>query len=354
MTGKRMERVPYCQPKHEASNQQKRTMVEETIAKAWAEATQSKHRSGLKAYHSFCDTQNIPQQDHLPAKEELLCTFASSFAGQMTGDAICSKLNGIRAFHIQNNLPYNNGIRLKYTLIGLDKQAPADSKQIERPLITKEMLDMLHEELDLEVPKDIAIFALATTAFYAQVRLGELVPDRQDKTLFDAKAHPTGKNLAKPHTIHGSRTLHLPRTKMEQVKGEDVLLSKQNGHTDPIDALNNHIFQNDIQNDTPLASFKEGRSKRKCITKNAMLKQCNNIWTKRGLGQFTGHCFRIGGTTFYLIKGINPDIVKTLGRWKSDTFRRYWRNLKALGILHTEHMENGEIKQKKWNLHPDA
>ncbi len=57
---------------------------------------------------------------------------------------------------------------------------------------------------------------------------------------------------------------------------------------------------------------------------------------------------------FYLIKGINPDVVKTLGRWKSDAFRRYWCNLKALGILHTELMENGEIKQKKWNLHPDA
>ncbi len=198
----------------------------------------------------------------------------------MTGNAIRSKLNSIRAFHIQNNLPYNNGIRLKYTLIRLDKQAPADSKQIERPPITKEMLDMLDEELDLEDPKDIAIFALATMAFYAQVWLGELVPDRQDETLFDAKVHPTGKTLVKPHTIHGLRILHLPYTKMEQVEGEDVLLSKQNGHTDPIDALNNHIFQNDIQNDTPLASFKKGRSKRKCITKNVMLKWCNNIWTK--------------------------------------------------------------------------
>ncbi|KAK0235649.1 hypothetical protein EDD85DRAFT_921887 [Armillaria nabsnona] len=267
-------------------------MVEETIAKAWAEATCNKHCSGLKAYHSFCNNQNVPQRDCLPAKEEILCTFASSFTGKMTSDAICSKLNGIRAFHIQNNLLY---------------KTPADSKQIERPPITKEMLDILHEELDLEEPRDIAIFALATTAFYAQVRLGELVLDRQDKMLFDDKAHPTRKNLAKPHTTHGSRILHLPRTKMEQ----------------------------------------EGRSKCKCITKNMMLKRCNNIWTKHGLGRFTGHCFRIGGTTFYLIKGINPDMVKMLGRWKSDTFRRYWRNLKALGILHTELMENGEIKQKK-------
>ncbi|PBL04219.1 hypothetical protein ARMGADRAFT_1041712 [Armillaria gallica] len=270
--------------------------------------TSRREPCGLKAYHSFCDTQNILQQDHLPAKEELLCTFASSFIGQMTDDAICSKLNSIRAFHIQNNLSYNNRIQLKYILIRLNKQAPTDSKQIKRPLITKEMLDMLHKELDLEGPKDITIFTLTTTAFYAQVWLGELLSDRQDETLFNAKMHPTGKNLAKPHTIHGSRILHLPCTKMEQVKGEDVLLSKQNGCTDPIDALNNHIFQNSIQNNTPLASFKEGRSKCKCITKNAMLK-C--------------YYFRIGGMMFYLIKGINPDIFKTLGRWKLDAFRRY-------------------------------
>ncbi|KAK0231382.1 hypothetical protein IW262DRAFT_1262014, partial [Armillaria fumosa] len=53
----------------------------------------------------------------------------------------------------------------------------------------------------------------------------------------------------------------------------------------------------------------------------------------------TGHCFHIGGTTHYLVNGINPDIVKVLGRWKSDVFQRYWRNLKILGILHTECME---------------
>ncbi len=59
---------------------------------------------------------------------------------------------------------------------------------------------------------------------------------------------------------------------MEQVKREDVLLSKQNGCSDPIEALAKYITHNDIQHDMLIASFKEGHSKCKCITKNMMLK----------------------------------------------------------------------------------
>ncbi|KAK0196553.1 hypothetical protein F5146DRAFT_922449 [Armillaria mellea] len=141
---------------------------------------------------------------------------------------------------------------------------------------------------------------------------------------------------------HGSRILHLPQTKIKQVKGENILLSKQLGITDPINAITNHITCNEIGKETPIASYLESQNKCRCITKSSLLKQYNNIWTKHGLERFTGHCFQIRGTIFYLIKGINPDIVKVLGWWKSDAFRRYWYNLQVLGILHTELIENRE------------
>ncbi len=59
-----------------------------------------------------------------------------------------------------------------------------------------------------------------------------------------------------------------------------------------------------------------------------------------------GHSFRIGGTTFFLIKGVNPDVVKALGRWSSDAFKKYWRNLEILGILHIELLDTTEKKKK--------
>ena len=50
----------------------------------------------------------------------------------------------------------------------------------------------------------------------------------------------------------------------------------------------------------------------------------------KGYPRITGHCFRIGGTTFYLISGVPPDMVKK--------FLEYWRYLDSdyLGAIHIE------------------
>ncbi|EJD39324.1 hypothetical protein AURDEDRAFT_41739, partial [Auricularia subglabra TFB-10046 SS5] len=61
------------------------------------------------------------------------------------------------------------------------------------------------------------------------------------------------------------------------------------------------------------------------LTKNAFLARLNEIWTVCGMQRVSGHCFRIGGTTALLRAGVPPEIVKTAGRWKSDSFLRYWR-----------------------------
>jgi hypothetical protein len=66
------------------------------------------------------------------------------------------------------------------------------------------------------------------------------------------------------------------------------------------------------------------------------LKRCNNIWSRYGLPTFTGHCFRIGGTTILLLRGVSPYIVKRMGRWSSDAFLKYWRSLEILAPLHAE------------------
>ena len=57
---------------------------------------------------------------------------------------------------------------------------------------------------------------------------------------------------------------------------------------------------------------------------------------KKGYPRISGHCFRIGGTTFYLISGVPPDMVKKFGRWRSQAFLEYWRCLDYLGAIHIE------------------
>jgi hypothetical protein len=53
----------------------------------------------------------------------------------------------------------------------------------------------------------------------------------------------------------------------------------------------------------------------------------------KGLRRVSGQWFRIGGTTFYLVSGVEPHIIKKFGRWRSEAFLEYWRCLDQLGVI---------------------
>ncbi|EJD32358.1 hypothetical protein AURDEDRAFT_42834, partial [Auricularia subglabra TFB-10046 SS5] len=61
------------------------------------------------------------------------------------------------------------------------------------------------------------------------------------------------------------------------------------------------------------------------LTKRAFLSRLNEIWAAAGMQSVSGHCFRIGGTTALLRMGVDTEVVKLGGRWKSDSFLGYWR-----------------------------
>jgi hypothetical protein len=75
-------------------------------------------------------------------------------------------------------------------------------------------------------------------------------------------------------------------------------------------------------NDYPLFSYRAGNG-HVCLTARKFLARCNTIWTANAYPTSTGHLFRIGGTA-ELLRGVPPDVVKMLGRWKSDAFLAYW------------------------------
>ncbi|KAF8330264.1 hypothetical protein F5887DRAFT_94759 [Amanita rubescens] len=81
-----------------------------------------------------------------------------------------------------------------------------------------------------------------------------------------------------------------------------------------------------------IASYLTPRGTRKLLTTSKFLKKCNEIWRAHNRQRYTGHCFRISGTTHYLLQAINPDVVRIMGCWSSDAFIRYWRQL---DVVHT-------------------
>jgi len=58
-------------------------------------------------------------------------------------------------------------------------------------------------------------------------------------------------------------------------------------------------------------------------TRSAFLKRIGEVASELGYTSFKGHSLCIGSTLDYLLKGIPFDVVKSMGRWPSDTFTLY-------------------------------
>lgn len=178
-----------------------------------------------------------------------------------------------------------------------------------------------------------AMAAASAGCFYGQLRGGEILPRSENPTEYDFNSFPAVKDLRPPNE-NGDRKLHLPKTKVQQSRGEEVIYSPQPGRTSPTRAWREHIRVNRLGPDDPLLGYRDDSGELKVLTKTLFLKRCNQVWAEHDIPRMTGHCFRIGGTTHFLTLGIAPDVVKMLGRWKSDAFLKYWRDLDSLASIH--------------------
>lgn len=125
---------------------------------------------------------------------------------------------------------------------------------------------------------------------------------------------------------------HLPWTKTTAAEGADVVLTAIDGYLNPVMVLRHHLNINKAVPDTaPFFAFENGTGGQwKPMTRDWFLKKCNAVWSRAGLQNLSGHCFRIGGATELLLRGTHPDVVSTIGGWKSSAFLDYWRQVESI------------------------
>ncbi|KAH7926293.1 hypothetical protein BV22DRAFT_966964, partial [Leucogyrophana mollusca] len=199
--------------------------VARALGSAWAGSTLSKYALGVTAFLTFCDGENIPAGSRLPASEHLLCAFAASRVGEISGSTAQNQISAVRAWHIFNNVPWLGSVRLNYVLHGVDELTPASSKRPPRAPITLDMLLLLHDNLTLSDPFDSCVFAGATSAHWAQLRLGEILSPRESS--FEPGHIPRVSDLSSPISDMGSRSLHLPFTKTAKSAGDFAYICRQ-------------------------------------------------------------------------------------------------------------------------------
>ncbi|QRV84973.1 hypothetical protein RhiJN_12989 [Ceratobasidium sp. AG-Ba] len=310
------------------------SLTDRALRSSLAKSTQSNYNSALRSFQQFCEKYGIPQECRFPIDERILCAFVGSHAGITAGGTAANRVSALKTLHALRNLPWQGGVRLGYVLRGVANAAPSSTTRPVRPPVTTHMLHILHTHLDLASPRDLAVFALALVAFWGQCRLGELVAHSRRET--HSPRLPSIKSVTRNEKSGSTRELHLPCTKTSQRLGEMVILTRQDGPLDPVRAIAQLIRANGYP-DSGTNLFTYRRSPKdglRAITKEVFLGRCNEIWTAHGIQRITGHSFRCGGTSELLERGIAPEVVKQMGRWKSEAFYRYWRGLGSIAAKH--------------------
>lgn len=296
-----------------------------------APRTHKTYEQGVKSFLAFCDRERIAPDTRVPASENLLCAFAADGVGRLASSTVNSAINGVRAWHIELGLSWQGGVRLARTIKGVGYLAPASSTRPPRIAFRAHMLETLVNGLDLTDSFDAAVAATAACALWGQARLSELIPD--STFAFDASELPLRRHLAPTSPSGRSRLLHLPRTKTNRRNGDQITITKQAGLANPLPLLANHVQRNNPAESSPLFSYRQ-KGSLAILSKKHFMRRCNEILQAAGIPKVSGHCFRIGGTTELLLAGVNSEVVKKLGRWESDAFLKYWRELQNIGELH--------------------
>jgi hypothetical protein len=282
--------------------------------------------AGLLVFHVYCDLNHIDEDKRCPVSSNLLLQFLSSCAGAYSGSSLANFAAGIKAWHLLHGRPWLvQPDELKATLGGATVLAPSASKRPKRQPFTPEFISTIRNHLNLDKPLDAAVFACMTTTFYCIARLGEFTV-RTVKG-FDPKKHVSRAGMVESTDRNGLPVTNfmLPSTKTSPLSGEGTYWAAQEGPTDPKAAMDNHIRVNAARPGDHLFAWKHEKGLRP-LSKSEFLKKLSSTTTAAGLPDLKGHGLRIGGTLEYLLRGVPFDVVKTMGRWSSESFTLYLRD----------------------------
>ena len=146
--------------------------------------------------------------------------------------------------------------------------------------------------------------------FYCVVRLGEFTVSTI--TRFEPSKHVTCRNTT---FLRDQNNLPVIKFNLQVTKcthkGEDVQCMLQtNCITDPEADLQNHFCINPAPSNSHLFAWRHPKSSLQPLSKNQVTAWISAIAKLCGLLELKGHSLRIGGTLFYLLKGVPFDIIK--------------------------------------------
>ena len=215
--------------------------------------------------------------------------------------------------------------RLERTLQGIKRDHNQPERNPRTPLTRPYLLLMINTLSDLNYD-DVVIRAAFTLAFAAFLRVGEFTYRETD-----LKLGPTFRNwfLTKSsiNWVEGGAhmELTLPASKTDPFRhGIQLLIAASNDAGCPVAAMK-RLAEIDGHRPRFAPLFCVGRENQHPFTREHEVQKLQFLAIRNGLGLGTwnGHSFRRGAATWAAAVGIPEAQIQTLGRWKSEAYKRY-------------------------------
>ncbi len=301
-----------------------------------APATWNKHHSAWNMYTSFCKKFNLLAW---PATVENARAFAtwSTYSSKLKAESAKSYISSLSVHNVLFNnisVPLNSDPVIKMILKGAatrDRCIPEKNKP--KLSLNPHMLKVLGHRISecswSDLSKQVLWTALLT-CFFSSCRMGELVSN--DEYSFEHRCTFIWKNIS--FLQNDGAVLFLPFTKTKGSKGDFVdLFFFDNPSYCPVRnliELKNMLLKHGIYDENfPVFMFSSGKLLTKPIINQLLGKFLGDIFDSTNY-KITCHSFRSSIPTLLsnLEGNIGAKEIKRWGRWESDSYTLYTKNIR--------------------------
>ena len=275
-----------------------------------AHSTRAAYSSAARSFTHFCLLFNYINQDGtiFPASEHTLMLFSTYLAYSLKPQSIKVYLSGICNAHLERGLPdpLLETPNLRRLLRGI-KRSKGSSPDSRLP-ITASLLRTFRTFLNLQHYDHIVLWAGLLTAFFGFLRSSELLALRHG----DATRQQDG------YEVH----IRVSKTDPFRFGARAKLVHSGDPSLCAVEALD-QLKQAAPSNSGNLLAFEDGTT----LSRHHLNTLIKALVARCGIppNRFSSHSFRIGAATAAAAAGIPDWQIQALGRWSSESYRRYIR-----------------------------
>ena len=313
--------------------------LKSTVSDLWRHVlstrTSQTYKVGYRAYTAFLANNGVVWlgKPMPPISEDILIYFVAHCYKnlRLLHTTIKLYLCGIRFYYIQSNCDHPFDYTNESTLLRLNmimraiKRIQGEHNSKPRLPITFQVLGRICNSLRAGVFStftDCMLETACTVAFFGFLRCGEFTVSKH----FDSTVNLSVTDV---EILDSYAILHLKTSKTDPFrKGVSIQLHKSDHTICPFSAVQKYI------------AIRKGREASFCFSDPLFVKENGNALDRdffiRSLRHvldicgynsslYNGHSFRIGASTSAGSINIQDHLIKTLGRWTSDSYCRYIR-----------------------------